>query len=254
MLKIKTQHKIYEMEFDGIKVFFNAYPELTRELLNNETSFIIDNHEWKKQDIIYINNLTTWSELLVFSKNSKLMNDIIQLLDEYPLIDTNNQELICNVINNKYQKEILETNEGDVYKIVSLLFETKNTGFINKYDFLFILEHDFYITKKLFIIDNFLDLEVQDVINNLNKNNFIFITDNFLKIIKSIDELELITIINEQECFEFSDKDSLIDYWELKSSIVLTNNKIYEYKKDLWSLESLKFISEMKKIADFSKK
>lgn len=237
MLAIKFDDKEIEFVFNGIKVLNNSFTSLlAKNLLKNETNFYIEERHIKKSNIIYINEFTKLSDFLTLNRSSILIKKILNVLEDKKLV---NNELLVNVVNeiNKWIGiEYLSLNDGDEIKIINFLLEITKDIDLNQELFTFLIENDFWNEKMLFIFDNVSWLKTNKLLNYLNIHNFLIISNDFRNYIHSINELELVCIINNKyEYFDILDTEKLLDFLELKLNTKINKqniNDMLENKND----------------------
>lgn len=139
MLSINKNNIECELEFDGIKIFQTQNPTKLYKDLILDSVINIDNKNIKLDNVIYINELTKLTDFVNLNKKSFLIKEIINLLEQYPIINISNINNIKDYINNKYQEELIDTNEGDNNKLINLFIEFINQEYLNKSLFKLIL-------------------------------------------------------------------------------------------------------------------
>lgn len=245
MLSINKNNIECELEFDGIKIFQTQNPTKLYKDLILDSVINIDNKNIKLDNVIYINELTKLTDFVNLNKKSFLIKEIINLLEQYPIINISN---IKDYINNKYQEELIDTNEGDNNKLINLFIEFINQEYLNKSLFKLILDYCFE-DSKLIILDNVSWIELNDLYGWLNEHKFIIITYDFREYIKNASELELlVTFKQNYDYVEMLDSNKLIVYLEKHMNIEVNKEKINTWLNDKNNLESLSFLSNILKI------
>lgn len=248
MLSINKNNIECELEFDGIKIFQTQNPTKLYKDLILDSVINIDNKNIKLDNVIYINELTKLTDFVNLNKKSFLIKEIINLLEQYPIINISNINNIKDYINNKYQEELIDTNEGDNNKIINLFIEFINQEYLNKSLFKLILDYCFE-DSKLIILDNVSWIELNDLYGWLNEHKFIIITYDFREYIKNASELELlVTFKQNYDYVEMLDSNKLIVYLEKHMNIEVNKEKINTWLNNKNSLESLSFLSNILKI------
>lgn len=248
MLSINKNNIECELEFDGIKIFQTQNPTKLYKDLILDSVINIDNKNIKLDNVIYINELTKLTDFVNLNKKSFLIKEIIILLEQYPIINISNINNIKDYINNKYQEELIDTNEGDNNKLINLFIEFINQEYLNKSLFKLILDYCFE-DSKLIILDNVSWIELNDLYGWLNKHKFIIITYDFREYIKNASELELlVTFKQNYDYVEMLDSNKLIVYLEKHMNIEVNKEKINTWLNNKNSLESLSFLSNILKI------
>lgn len=248
MLSINKNNIECELEFDGIKIFQTQNPTKLYKDLILDSVINIDNKNIKLDNVIYINELTKLTDFVNLNKKSFLIKEIINLLEQYPIINISNINNIKDYINNKYQEELIDTNEGDNNKLINLFIEFINQEYLNKSLFKLILDYCFE-DSKLIILDNVSWIELNDLYGWLNEHKFIIITYDFREYIKNASELELLVIFKQNyDYVEMLDSNKLIVYLEKHMNIEVNKEKINTWLNNKNSLESLSFLSNILKI------
>lgn len=248
MLSINKNNIECELEFDGIKIFQTQNPTKLYKDLILDSVINIDNKNIKLDNVIYINELTKLTDFVNLNKKSFLIKEIINLLEQYPIINISNINNIKDYINNKYQEELVDTNEGDNNKLINLFIEFINQEYLNKSLFKLILDYCFE-DSKLIILDNVSWIELNDLYGWLNEHKFIIITYDFREYIKNASELELlVTFKQNYDYVEMLDSNKLIVYLEKHMNIEVNKEKINTWLNNKNSLESLSFLSNILKI------
>ncbi len=248
MLSINKNNIECELEFDGIKIFQTQNPTKLYKDLILDSVINIDNKNIKLDNVIYINELTKLTDFVNLNKKSFLIKEIINLLEQYPIINISNINNIKDYINNKYQEELIDTNEGDNNKLINLFIEFINQEYLNKSLFKLILDYCFE-DSKLIILDNVSWIELNDLYGWLNEHKFIIITYDFREYIKNASELELLVIFKQNyDYVEMLDSNKLIVYLEKHMNIEVNKEKINTWLNNKNNLESLSFLSNILKI------
>lgn len=248
MLSINKNNIECELEFDGIKIFQTQNPTKLYKDLILDSVINIDNKNIKLDNVIYINELTKLTDFVNLNKKSFLIKEIINLLEQYPIINISNINNIKDYINNKYKEELIDTNEGDNNKLINLFIEFINQEYLNKSLFKLILDYCFE-DSKLIILDNVSWIELNDLYSWLNEHKFIIITYDFREYIKNASELELlVTFKQNYDYVEMLDSNKLMVYLEKHMNIEVNKEKINSWLNDKNNLESLSFLSNILKI------
>lgn len=248
MLSINKNNIECELEFDGIKIFQTQNPTKLYKDLILDSVINIDNKNIKLDNVIYINELTKLTDFVNLNKKSFLIKEIINLLEQYPIINISNINNIKDYINNKYQEELIDTNEGDNNKLINLFIEFINQEYLNKSLFKLILDYCFE-DSKLIILDNVSWIELNDLYGWLNEHKFIIVTYDFREYIKNASELELlVTFKQNYDYVEMLDSNKLIVYLEKHMNIEVNKEKINTWLNNKNNLESLSFLSNILKI------
>lgn len=248
MLTINKENIECELNFDGIKVFQTSNPVKLYKNLILESNISIDNKIIKRDNIIYINELTKLDSFASLSKKSFLIKEIINLLDSYPIINVENIKLIKDYINNKYSEELIDVNDGDVGKVINLFLEFINSEYLNKSLFKFVLENCFD-ESKLIILDQVSWLNIKDLYSFVNEHKFIVITHDFRNYIENSQMLELLVSFKDDYNYvEMLDSNKLLVYLEQQMNIEIDDTKINHLLNDKNSQESINFYFNVLKI------
>lgn len=248
MLTINKENIECELNFDGIKVFQTSNPVKLYKNLILESNISIDSKIIKRDNIIYINELTKLDNFVSLGKKSFLIREIINLLDSYPIINVENIKLIKDYINNKYSEELIDVNDGDVGKVINLFLEFINSEYLNKSLFKFVLENCFD-ESKLIILDQVSWLNIQDLYSYVNEHKFIVITHDFRNYIENSQMLELLVSFKDDYNYvEMLDSNKLLVYLEQQMNIEIDDTKIDHLLNDKNSQESVNFYFNVLKI------
>lgn len=228
MLKIVNPNFEIEIEFNGIKIFDVENTNLFYRDVILKSNIYLEDYKIKDENIIYINNFAKICDFINLSKKSFLFSKINELLFENKIVNFDSIKNIVDIVNNNYNYELLEINEGDTGKLINMFFELTNDKYLDKKVFEIILK-DVFEEKKLIIIDNLEWIEIDWLANFLNSHNFIILTNNFKKYISKNREFEILTIIKEKyEYIDILDLNHLCNYLQLKLDINIDHNNIVE--------------------------
>lgn len=227
MIKITKINKEIELEFKGIKIFNSENPSLlTRNIFMDKSSVFIDEKIIKSSEILYINSYTKVNDYINLNKNSETISMILKYISDFPIINEENIEKIVSLINNNEANiNILETNEGDLNKIISIFIDVIDLGYFDLKKFMFLLKNNFFKNYKLIVFDNVDWINVDILGELINWNNFIIITNDFTKYLDKVTNIDLLTFFdNNLEYFDILDNEKIISYLESKLNIELNNN------------------------------
>lgn len=249
MLKIKNKNTVNEFEFNGIKIIQTDNPTLLFRNFISANSFLeINNLKIPNDDIIYLNELTKFNEIVKLNKSTNIFKVIFDEIKEFPIINHENINKITEKINKNYFK-ILENNEGDLSKIILSIFELLDLGYLSKKNFIFIINHVLNNKKYTFIMDNITWFKYIDFIPFINNHNFIILTNDFRQYINNINDLELLYISDENlNGVDIICKNSLINYLEKELNIIFDNNLFNKFIIDKENAEMEKIFFKIKKI------
>ncbi|MBU3830702.1 MAG: hypothetical protein H9897_00865 [Candidatus Ureaplasma intestinipullorum] len=247
MLKIIKNNINIDLDYNGIKILQSNNSNLFYKDVILDSSIYIDDYKIKNENIIYINNFSQLKDFMNLTKKSNIFLRIIELLFEYKIINYENINQIINIINNEYQYELLEINEGDNSKLISMFFELLNNKYLDQ-NLLEIILNNVFDDKKLIILDNIEWINLEFLSKFLNQHYFLVLTNNFEKYIQNYKELEILTIIkNNYDYFDVLDINHLCVYLQSELNINIDHNNIVEllHKNDinsqfiLWKLNNI---------------
>lgn len=247
MLKIIKNNINIDLDYNGIKILQSNNPNLFYKDVILDSSIYIDDYKIKNENIIYINNFSQLKDFMNLTKKSNIYSRIIELLFEYKIINYENINQIINIINNEYQYELLEINEGDNSKLISMFFELLNNKYLDQ-NLLEIILNNVFDDKKLIIFDNIEWINLEFLSKFLNQHYFLVLTNNFEKYIQNYKELGILTIIkNNYDYFDVLDINHLCVYLQSELNINIDHNNIVEllHKNDinsqfiLWKLNNI---------------
>ncbi len=247
MLKIIKNNINIDLDYNGIKILQSNNPNLFYKDIILDSSIYIDDYKIKNENIIYINNFSQLKDFMNLNKKSNIYSRIIELLFEYKIINYENINQIINIINGEYQYELLEINEGDNSKLISMFFELLNDKYLDQ-NLLEIILNNVFDDKKLIIFDNIEWINLEFLSKFLNQHHFLVLTNNFEKYIQNYKEFEILTIMkNNYDYFDVLDINHLCVYLQSKLNINIDHNNIVEllHKNDinsqliLWKLNNI---------------
>ncbi len=247
MLKIIKNNINIDLDYNGIKILQSNNPNLFYKDVILDSSIYIDDYKIKNENIIYINNFSQLKDFMNLNKKSNIYSRIIELLFEYKIINYENINQIINIINGEYQYELLEINEGDNSKLISMFFELLNDKYLDQ-NLLEIILNNVFDDKKLIIFDNIEWINLEFLSKFLNQHHFLVLTNNFEKYIQNYKEFEILTIMkNNYDYFDVLDINHLCVYLQSELNINIDHNNIVEllHKNDinsqliLWKLNNI---------------
>lgn len=244
MLTIKTKNDVFDITFDGIGIINSTNTLLTYKKLFIETEIYIDDNRIKKEDIIYIDELSKMSNFIDLSKKSFLIEMINDRLFENKIINTNEVENIIETINKELNIELLESCVGDTNKIIQILFELVEDQYLNINLLKVIIEYCFK-NKKLIIFNNLSWLKIDDLYKYLNEHYFIVIASDVRNYINKIEMLNIISNHNleRNELNSIYDIDKFSSYIEKNISEPFNNKTFNDFITDKKSIKSLKILN-----------
>ena len=226
MLKIIKNNINIDLDYNGIKILQSNNPNLFYKDIILDSSIYIDDYKIKNENIIYINNFSQLKDFMNLNKKSNIYSRIIELLFEYKIINYENINQIINIINGEYQYELLEINEGDNSKLISMFFELLNDKYLDQ-NLLEIILNNVFDDKKLIIFDNIEWINLEFLSKFLNQHHFLVLTNNFEKYIQNYKEFEILTIMkNNYDYFDVLDINHLCVYLQSKLNINIDHNNI----------------------------
>lgn len=247
MLKIIKNNINIDLDYNGIKILQSNNPNLFYKEIILDSSIYIDDYKIKNENIIYINNFSQLKDFMNLNKKSNIYSRIIELLFEYKIINYENINQIINIINGEYQYELLEINEGDNSKLISMFFELLNDKYLDQ-NLLEIILNNVFDDKKLIILDNIEWINLEFLSKFLNQHYFLVLTNNFEKYIQNYKEFEILTIMkNNYDYFDVLDINHLCVFLQSELNINIDHNNIVEllHKNDinsqliLWKLNNI---------------
>ena len=247
MLKIIKNNINIDLDYNGIKILQSNNPNLFYKEIILDSSIYIDDYKIKNENIIYINNFSQLKDFMNLNKKSNIYSRIIELLFEYKIINYENINQIINIINGEYQYELLEINEGDNSKLISMFFELLNDKYLDQ-NLLEIILNNVFDDKKLIILDNIEWINLEFLSKFLNQHYFLLLTNNFEKYIQNYKEFEILTIMkNNYDYFDVLDINHLCVFLQSELNINIDHNNIVEllHKNDinsqliLWKLNNI---------------
>lgn len=241
-------------EYNGIKIIQCNNPNLfVKEIM--ESTIILN--EVKSNNKIIISDLTKIKELITLTKNSYLINRIINIISNNNIIDDNNIEKIIDTINNEANFELLSSSDGDIKKIIETSINLNNDLYINKDILKYYLENFIDDSKKLIIFNDISFVNIKFLLKYINNFNFLIITSDFRKYLSSNDdELETLLLVNDSnwEHLDIIDKNKLLNFFELETNINIKNNDVYsKIINEHYCYESVKFLWVTKQIISYTK-
>lgn len=247
MLKIIKNNINIDLDYNGIKILQSNNPNLFYKEIILDSSIYIDDYKIKNENIIYINNFSQLKDFMNLNKKSNIYSRIIELLFEYKIINYENINQIINIINGEYKYELLEINEGDNSKLISMFFELLNDKYLDQ-NLLEIILNNIFDDKKLIIFDNIEWINLEFLSKFLNQHYFLILTNNFEKYIQNYKEFEILTIMkNNYDYFDVLDINHLCVFLQSELNINIDHNNIVEllHKNDinsqliLWKLNNI---------------
>lgn len=210
MLEIKKSAVYHELEFKGIKILdVNNTTKFYKEVLLG-AELTIDNKSISNDDIIFINELSKVTDFLDLTKKSQLFSDICDLLEQFPIINTNSVNSIFSKLNAEYD-DLIEMNDGDIFKIVNSIFDLKDEYLNLK--LLELLVNKCYKSRKTIILDNVSWFTVEFALKYINMHNFILITNDFFSYLTLFKDIEMVSFINrEHKCVCVRDPQIVLEY------------------------------------------
>ena len=244
-----TQNSLeIEFEFDGIKVIDTPNPTKFYKDIILDSNIYIDDKLIKKENIVYINELTKFSDHLSLTKKSFVIKKVIDYIESYPIINIDNMNIIKNKINDEIGYELLDVTDGDTTKIILLLIELLNDEFLDFEKFKIILSQVFD-ERKLIILDNVSFVEIEKIEKFINEHHFLFLTNDYRNHIKSKSELELIVFFDENYKYkEILDYETLITFMEKELNLEINNSYFNEFILNKSKEESAIFSAKLRKI------
>lgn len=237
MLKINYNKNWYDIEFNGIKIIETRFTtNFIKSLITDneqEVKMLIDNKNIRWKNVIYINEMTKYSDFLSLNKSNYLYKKIIDKIADNSLINDKLIELIIGNINKELQINDLLIKQYDLNKIIIACFELNDLGYIKDDDLFTLLNKIEYDEKKLIIFDNVSYATYEKCKKLLNNFNILIVCNDIRGIINNFNLLEICCIINKN-VFDIINVEKLMSYIESKSSLLINETDINNYleKKD----------------------
>lgn len=218
MLSIKYNNNLYELDFEGIKIFETNYTtNVIKNIFSIEDGLMIDGKKYTLKNIIYINEMTKIDEFLSLGKNNYLYKKILEKLDDRKLINDIVINEIIDQLNNELEINNLLSTQYDINRIINGVFELNDLGFISDENFLNILNKIDYEEKKLIIFDNCKYINYERIKKLLNNFNVMIFCSDIRNVISNYKEFEICCYLNEN-LFEIISIERLISFLEFKIS------------------------------------
>lgn len=237
-----------EFEFNGIKIIdINNTTKFYKDIIL-DSSIYIDNKSIKKENIIYINELTKFSDYISLTKKSFVVKKIIDCIETYPIINTENIYQIKNKINNEIGYELLDITDGDITKIITLIIEIINDSYVDWEKFKIILLYVFE-ESKLIILDNISYIEIKNILTFINEHKFLILTNDYRNFISNKNELELVVFFDDNYKYkEILDYEILISFMEKEFNLEFNDDFFKNIILNKNKEESAIFSTKIKKI------
>ena len=249
MLRILKNNREYEIEFNGIKIFNCSNTTNVYKNIFVDSHITIDDKEFNKDNIIYINELTKLDDFINLSKKSFVLNLIFKLLEENNIIQRENINKIVEKINDELEIELLSESEGDISKIIQQLFEINEIGYLNIELLDLLFEKCFSNKKYLFVLDNVSWIKIDKLLKYINNHNFIILTNDFRDLIYQKNHLEIITLIKKEYNYQdLINWELIINMIEKELSIIIDDDIFKKFILEKDSLLSLRMLSIVKNI------
>ena len=131
MLVFKYNNNLYNVDFNGIKIFeVNYTTNFIKQIIsNNEIS--IDGRMFSSKNIIYINEMSKLSEFINMYKTNILYKKIIEYIGDESLVKKDVIDNVIKKINEDFGINDLLIEQYDLNKIIIATFEVNNEEYIN---------------------------------------------------------------------------------------------------------------------------
>lgn len=131
MLVFKYNNNLYNVDFNGIKIFeVNYTTNFIKQIIsNNEIS--IDGRMFSSKNIIYINEMSKLSEFINMYKTNILYKKIIEYIGDESLVKKDVIDNVIKKINEDFGINDLLIEQYDLNKIITATFEVNNEEYIN---------------------------------------------------------------------------------------------------------------------------
>lgn len=245
MIQLNYQNNWYEIEFEGIKIIETPFStKLIKSILGdeNESKLIIDHKNIKWKNVIYINEMSKYSDLISLNKSNFLYKQILEIIADQSLV---NDQLITNIINQinkQFKFGSILNQQYDLNKIINACLEMNDLGYLNDDQFFDLLNQIEYDEKKLIIFDNVSYINYQKCQKLLNNFNVLIICSDLRKIINHYQQLELCCFLNDN-FFDVVDVYKLIAFLELKLATPIKKEELNNYlmKKNDFKSQQINF-------------
>ena len=158
MLSFKYENNWYEIEYFGIKIIETKFTtNFIKSIISEDdeqSKLIIENKSFKWKNILYINEMTRYSDLISLNKNSIIYKKIIEYIGDESLIKDEIIDSIIKNINQEFEFENLLIKQYDINKIINSSLSINNSNYVEKQNLFKILNKLEFDEKKLIIFDN----------------------------------------------------------------------------------------------------
>lgn len=220
------REKQVEFEFNGVKcIQTNNCNLVCRSIIdaikNNE--IVDDNYKFSKNALVYLDCFSKTKNFINLNKNSSFTIYLLDLIkNDKAIVNETVIQKIVALVNNQFETEIL-SQTYDVERLISLIFDVEDLGYLTKDVFLKLLKMNFWSNKTTFLINDLDWLKLNDVLPYLNMHTFIFVTSDFRKNVNNLTQFEAIVFMDENNVFDVLDKDKFIAFLELKTNFEINN-------------------------------
>lgn len=233
MLSFKYENNWYEIEYFGIKIIETKFTtNFIKSIISEDdeqAKLIIENKSFKWKNILYINEMTRYSDLISLNKNSIIYKKIIEYIGDESLIKDEIIDSIIKNINQEFEFENLLIKQYDINKIINSSLSINNSNYVEKQNLFKILNKLEFDEKKLIIFDNVNYINYEICKQLLNNFNILIVCTDIRGIIDNINQLELCCFINDKKIFDVINQEKLTSYLELKMSLPISNLDIANY-------------------------
>ena len=249
MINIQTKSYNLSFEYNNIKLLTEYDDNFVRELIDPFSKIQISNQNIKYSNIVYISKTTKLSDLMSFTKTSPIFQKINSLTSEFSILNEESIARIAFLINSFYGYEFIGINEGDINKLIPILFEMMLDKYVNFDTLKAILSNNLFNDKKLIIIDDLDDVNVEKLFSFLNDHYFLILSKNPIDKINMISSFEILGYVSNS--FEILDFDKLINFIEKEMSSIFNQEIFNKIKKSKYSFELVKLEYIVRKFAEF---
>lgn len=153
MLSFKYENNWYEIEYFGIKIIETKFTtNFIKSIISEDdeqAKLIIENKSFKWKNILYINEMTRYSDLISLNKNSIIYKKIIEYIGDESLIKDEIIDSIIKNINQEFEFENLLLKQYDINKIINSSLSINNSNYVEKQNLFKILNKLEFDEKKI---------------------------------------------------------------------------------------------------------
>ena len=229
MLVFKYNNNLYNVDFNGIKIFeVNYTTNFIKQIIsNNEIS--IDGRMFSSKNIIYINEMSKLSEFINMYKTNILYKKIIEYIGDESLVKKDVIDNVIKKINEDFGINDLLIEQYDLNKIIIATFEVNNEEYINDWLMIEILNKLEHSEKKLIIFDNCKYVDYNLCKKLLNNYHILIVCSDIRGIVNNYMELEICCFVGSNTILEIICLERLISYLEFNLSDQIQESDLNKY-------------------------